>query len=249
LIESAAPIVLLSAGIGATPLLSMLYSLLEADESVVREVWWCYGARNGSQHPFVKEVKELLQRFRNGRSFVAYSEPEDRDCLGKDYDALGHLKLSTLQQLDIPQTAEFYLCGPEAFLADLSAELKSWNVPDSRIHSETFGSGPSLTPGIESVPSKIPHKPQGDIGTGPKVSFTRSGLTVPWDARFGSLLEFAEACDIPVRWSCRVGVCHTCEAGIIDGEVSYAPEPLDRPAAGNLLICCSKPMSEIELDL
>ncbi len=249
LIDSDRPIVLLSAGIGATPLLSMLYSLVEADESVVREVWWCYGARNGRQHPFAKEVQEILRRFKHGRSFVAYSEPEDQDCLRKNYDALGHLKLSCLQELDIPQAAEFYLCGPETFLADLSAELKSWNVPDSRIHSETFGSRPSLTPGIESVPSKIPHKPEGDIGTGPKVSFTRSGLTVPWDARFGSLLEFAEACDIPVRWSCRVGVCHTCESGIIDGEVSYAPEPLDKPAAGNLLICCSKPLSEIELDL
>jgi ferredoxin len=81
------------------------------------------------------------------------------------------------------------------------------------------------------------------------VSFTRSGLTVPWDSRLGSLLEFAEACDVPVRWSCRVGVCHTCESGLIDGRIGYAPEPLDRPSEGNVLICCSAPLSDIELDL
>jgi ferredoxin len=72
---------------------------------------------------------------------------------------------------------------------------------------------------------------------------------VPWDGRFANLLEFAEACDVPVRWSCRTGVCHMCESGLIDGEISYAPEPLDRPAEGNILICCSRPLSRIELDL
>jgi ferredoxin len=94
-----------------------------------------------------------------------------------------------------------------------------------------------------------PHPPSGSVGTGPKISFTRSGLSVPWGSQYGSLLEFAEACDVPVRWSCRTGVCHMCESGLIDGKVGYAPEPLDRPAEGNILICCSSPLTEIELDL
>jgi ferredoxin len=81
------------------------------------------------------------------------------------------------------------------------------------------------------------------------VSFTRSGLTVPWSSQYGSLLEFAEACDVPVRWSCRTGVCHMCESGLIDGQIGYAPEPLDRPAEGNVLICCSSPLTAVELDL
>jgi ferredoxin len=73
------------------------------------------------------------------------------------------------------------------------------------------------------------------------VTFLRSGLTVPWDARFGSLLELSEACAVPVRWSCRSGACHSCESGLIEGELAYAPEPLDPPAEGNALICCSTP--------
>jgi ferredoxin-NADP reductase/MOSC domain-containing protein YiiM/ferredoxin len=249
LTQSDGPVVLLSAGIGATPVLSMLHSLARADESTIREVWWCYGARNGRQHPFAKEVRDSLQRFPRGHSFVVYSEPEDGDRLGRDYDALGHLKLSSLRDLGVPQTADFYICGPATFLTDLSAGLKAWDVHASRIHFETFGSGPSMTPGIASVPMSAPHQPAGDVGTGPKVSFTRSGLTAPWNSKYGSLLEFAEACDVPVRWSCRVGVCHSCESGMIDGKVSYKPEPLDQPSDGSILICCSTPSSEVELDL
>jgi ferredoxin len=159
------------------------------------------------------------------------------------------LNLSLLQKLKVPKNADFYLCGPAAFLAELTAGLQSWGVPDARIHSETFGAGSSVTPGIATAPSKSPHQPAGAPGIGPRVSFTRSGLSVQWNSQFQSLLEFAEACDIPVRWACRVGVCHTCESGLIGGKVGYAPEPLDRPAEGNVLICCSTPLSEIELDL
>ena len=243
------PVVLLSAGIGATPVLSMLHSIAATGANSTREIWWCYGARNGKEHPFVAEVRNLLHVLPQGHSLIAYSEPDEADRPGKDYDIQGRLNLSLLQQRGIPHKADFYLCGPPGFLAGLTAELKSWGVPASCIHSEVFGAGPSITPGIASTTSRAPHPPAGEVGTGPSVSFTRNGLTVPWDGRFANLLEFAEACDVPVRWSCRTGVCHMCESGLIDGEISYAPEPLDRPAEGNILICCSRPLSRIELDL
>ena len=243
------PVVLLSAGIGATPVLSMLHLLAATEANSKREIWWCYGARNGREHPFAAEARELLKGLPQGRSLVAYSKPEDEDQLGEGYDVQGRLNLALLEQRNVPKTADFYLCGPAAFLADLTAGLKSWNVADSCIHSEIFGAGPSITPGIASITPRPPHPPSITVGSGPKVSFTRSGLTVPWNSRYGSLLEFAEACDIPVRWSCRVGVCHTCESGLIDGRVDYSPEPLDRPSDGNVLICCSTPLSQVELDL
>jgi ferredoxin len=81
------------------------------------------------------------------------------------------------------------------------------------------------------------------------VSFARSGLDVPWSSAYHNLLELAEACDIPVKWSCRTGVCHTCECALIGGSVQYDPEPLERPAEGNVLICSARPETEIELDL
>jgi ferredoxin len=194
-----------------------------------------------------------VQHLINGRphchSFIAYSRPEAADQIGRDYGVTGHLTVETLEQIRIPQDADFYLCGPQQFLKEITTGLRSWGVSDSRIHTEIFGAESPITPGISTTASRVPHPPVNSTGTGSRVSFTRSGLTVPWDSRFGSLLEFAEACDIPVRWSCRVGVCHTCESGLIDGRIGYAPEPLDRPSEGNILICCSAPLSDIELDL
>jgi ferredoxin-NADP reductase/MOSC domain-containing protein YiiM/ferredoxin len=243
------PVVLLSVGIGATPVLSMLHALVAEDAVVKRDVWWCYGARNGQEHPFAAEVQHLINGRPHCHSFIAYSRPEAVDQIGRDYGVTGHLTVETLEQIRIPQDADFYLCGPQQFLKEITTGLRSWGVSDSRIHTEIFGAESPITPGISTTASRVPHPPVNSTGTGSRVSFTRSGLTVPWDSRFGSLLEFAEACDIPVRWSCRVGVCHTCESGLIDGRIGYAPEPLDRPSEGNILICCSAPLSDIELDL
>jgi ferredoxin-NADP reductase/MOSC domain-containing protein YiiM len=247
--KSVNPIVLLSAGIGVTPVLSMLHSLSSTASTLSREIWWCYGARNGQEHPFAAEVQTLLRKFHNTHSLIAYSQPRDDDRQGDDYDVQGRLNPSLIEERNIPKTADFYLCGPSAFLADITAALRTWKVPDACIHSEIFGTASSFTPGISNSSPSPPHPPPGAIANGPNVSFTRSGLTVPWNPKYTSLLEFAEACDVPVRWSCRAGVCHTCECGLIGGKVNYAPDPIDIPAKGNVLICCSTPQSEIDLDL
>jgi len=155
-----------------------------------------------------------------------------------------------LQELGVPREADFYLCGPAAFLHDLTSGLAAWDITRERVHTEVFGPTPSSTPGlVTTAPRLSPHLPAGSPGTGPLVSFSRSGLVVHWDPAFGSLLELAEACAVPVRWSCRTGVCHSCESGLLAGNVSYRPEPLEPPASGNVLICCSRPQEEVMLDL
>ena len=106
-----------------------------------------------------------------------------------------------------------------------------------------------IPPGIAASPSQLPHLPAGAPGTGPLVSFARTGLNVRWGPAFQSLLELAEACDVPVRWSCRTGVCHTCETGLVAGTVDYRPDPVEAPADGNVLICCSQPEGDIVIDL
>ena len=241
------PVVLMSAGIGATPVLAMLHALAHAASP--REVWWLYGARNRSEHPFAEESRGLLKALARSRSYFAYSRPGPEDRLGQDYDAAGHLSVAVLDQLKVPAQADFYLCGPSEFLSTFRAGLKAWGVTGDRIHSEVFGPGESLTPGIAATTPRAVHSPTGPPGSGPRVSFSRSGLTVPWDAHFNSLLELAEACDISVKWACRTGVCHTCESGLIGGTVDYQPDPLEPPAEGNVLICCSQPRGEVELDL
>jgi ferredoxin-NADP reductase/MOSC domain-containing protein YiiM len=241
------PVVLLSAGIGVTPVLAMLHALAAARSP--RQVWWLHGARDRGEHPFAEEVRAALKVLPRAHSHIRYSAPGPGDRPGVDFDAPGRVGAPILAELGVPSDADFYLCGPAAFMADLPAGLAGWGVPSNRIHTEVFGPGPSRTPGIAITLRKPPHLPTGPAGSGPLVSFARSGLDVRWGPTFQSLLELAEACDVPVRWSCRTGVCHNCETALITGAVSYQLDPVDPPAAGNVLICCSQPEADIVIDL
>ncbi|AKV02920.1 Flavohemoprotein [Labilithrix luteola] len=249
--EGEGPVVLSSAGIGVTPVLAMLHALVATGSA--RPVFWLHGSRNGELHPFAMEVRELLARLPNGRSFVVYSRPRAEDVIGRDFDRVGHLDVSIVESLGVPREADFYLCGPTAFLNDVRDGLARWGVARSRIHSEMFGGGESSTPGVVGRAKRAPHPPEGagagpDVG--PLVSFARSGLVVRWDRKkYRSILELAEACDVPVRWSCRTGVCHSCESGLVSGTLLYDPEPLEPPAPGNALICCSQPEGDVVVDL
>lgn len=240
------PVVLLSAGVGATPVMAMLHAL--ASERSQREVWWVYGARNRVDHPFAEESRSLLKQLSRGRAYVVYSRPAADDQPGTDFDAAGRIDSAVLEKIGVSQGSDFYLCGPTSFLQNMRDGLRNWGVPNGNVHTEIFGALESLTPGMAQV-VHTPHVPQGSPGSGPPVSFARSGITAAWDPKFGSLLELAEACDIPVRWSCRTGVCHTCMTGLIGGSIIYDPEPLERPAAGNVLVCCSQPNTAVTLDL
>jgi len=240
------PVVLLSAGVGATPVLSMLHAL--AAEGSKRQVWWVYGARNRPSHPFAEESRFLLNRLTRKGSCIVYSGPVATDQLGTDFDVAGHIDTALLKKIGVSPDSDFYLCGPSSFLRNMHDGLRDWGVAAEQVHTEVFGALEGITPGLERV-DRTPHQPQGPPGSGPSVSFARSGITVEWDRRFDSLLALAEACDVPVRWSCRTGVCHTCITGLIGGSVAYHPEPLERPTPGNVLVCCSQPEVNITLDL
>jgi ferredoxin-NADP reductase/MOSC domain-containing protein YiiM len=241
------PVILLSAGIGATPVLAMLHALAAVKSP--REVWWIHGARDRGEHPFAEEVRAALKALPRSHGHIRYSSPGPDDRPGVDFDAPGRLRAPLLEELGVPRDADFYLCGPAAFMTDLPAGLAGWGVTADRIHTEMFGAGSSMTPGVAAAPHKLPHLPDGPAGEGPLVSFARSNLSVRWGPRFQSLLEFAEACDVAVRWSCRTGVCHNCETALVAGVVGYRPYPVEPPAEGNVLICCSQPQGDIVVDL
>jgi len=240
------PVVLLSAGVGATPVMSMLHAL--ASEKSQREIWWIYATRNRLEHPFAEESRSLLKQLSRGRGYIVYSRPAATDQVGTDFDAPGHIDAALLKRIGVSARSDFYLCGPSSFLRNMRDGLQTWGVPAENVHTEIFGALESITPGMAQV-AHTPHQPQGPPGSGPPVSFARSGITVTWDSKFASLLELAEACDVPVRWSCRTGVCHTCMTGLIAGSITYNPEPLERPAPGNVLVCCSQPNAGVTLDL
>ena len=112
------PVVFLSAGIGATPVLAMLHAL--AAEASPREVWWLHGARNRREHPFAEETRALLKALAHGRSHIRYSLADPDDRQGVDFDAPGRLDMRAVEELGVPRDADFYICGPTAFMSDLT---------------------------------------------------------------------------------------------------------------------------------
>jgi ferredoxin-NADP reductase/MOSC domain-containing protein YiiM len=241
------PVVLISAGVGATPVLAMLHAL--AGERSTRPVWWLHGARNRDEHAFGAEADELLSVLPAGHRLVAYSGPAGDDPPGTDHDVAGRLDLAMLEQAGVPKDGDYYLCGPDAFMRAIGAALTARGVAPERVATEAFGAVPAYASGIVKAGDRTPHAPDGPRGTGPTITFSRSNLTVPWDDQYPSLLDLAEACDVQVGFGCRHGVCHNCESGLLAGDVTYDAEPLEPPPDGRILVCCSRPASELALDL
>jgi len=228
------PILLISAGIGVTPVLAMLHRL--AVDHDPREVWWIHTAHDPSQHAFAGEVRDLLAGLRNAKEHIFYSVDT-------------RLTPAALDGLGAPLEADAYVCGPESFMDDIASGLVDSGMKPDRVRRELFASRLAINPGVTDATRRKPHPPEGPPGTGPAVTFARSGLTIPWSDDRGSLLELAESCDVPTRWSCRTGVCHTCETALLSGDLDYNPDPLEPPGPGNALICCSRPRDAVVLDL
>ncbi|HXT88703.1 MAG TPA: MOSC domain-containing protein [Trebonia sp.] len=249
------PILLISAGIGLTPVLAMLHALAgrvplrepddapgratapEPGRALAREVWWIYGARSPDEYPLAGEVHGLLAALPQAREHVFYSA------------SAGRLSKDKLSGIGIPTNGSAYICGPAAFMASMREALTELGVSPGRVHTELFGGLPSINPGIIGQERKQPHQPPGPEGTGPLVTFARSGISTRFPASAGNVLELAESCDVPARWSCRTGVCHTCVTPVVSGELTYSPDPLEPPPGGQALICCARPRTELVLDM
>lgn len=230
------PVVLFSAGIGATPVLAMLHALSASGSG--RDVWWLHTSRNPETEPFATEVTTLIDSLPHAHRHVFYTETQ------------GRLNQESIAALRLPIDAAVYLCGPTQFMADIRECLTALGFDAAHIHSELFGARPAINPGVvETGERRAPHPPEGTPGTGPSISFARSGLTVDWSTDYASILDLAEACDVPTRFSCRSGVCHICVTGVVSGTTTYVQAPLEEPGEGEVLICSAAPESDLVLDL
>ena len=223
------PVVLVSAGIGVTPVMAMLRSL--AAQRSTRDVWWIHTARRPAEHALAAEAHEVLGTLPHAHEHIYYSSGR-------------RLTKDMLVDLDLPADATAYICGPASFMTDMREALTAVGI--QRVHTELFSALPSTNPGLVDQTVRPPHQP-AELGTGPLVTFSRSGISTPFGA--GSLLDLAEACDVPTRFSCRTGVCQTCVTPLLSGEVSYSPSPLETPPDGQILICCSRPTTDLVLDM
>jgi ferredoxin-NADP reductase/MOSC domain-containing protein YiiM len=244
--DGTGPVLLISAGIGVTPVLAMLYDL--ATRRSEREVWWIQGARGPQEHPFAAETQTLLASLPQAREYVFYSAatPPERH---HDHAGRGRLSQDKLAGLGVPASASAYICGPASFMADMQQALTTIGIDAARIHTELFGALAASNPGVVGQTRRPPHQPPGPPGTGPQVTFARSGITTRFTDSAGSVLELADACDVPTRWSCRTGVCHTCVTPLLSGDITYSPDPLEPPADGEVLICCARPATDVVLDM
>jgi len=238
-------IVLLSAGIGVTPMLSMLEHL--ATCPLKRQVLFVHCARSGKEHAFGSRVRDLVANSDVLRSHFLYSRPRPDDIQGCDYDSAGRLTIETLTELLPSLRADFYLCGPETFMRDIVKGLMSHGVPKDQIRYEFFGAGASLFED-EVDTDQLPDALDAE-GRPITVTFARTGVTVPWKEGMFSVLSLAECSGLRPDASCRTGLCGTCVCRIDGGDVEYAVEPLEKPASGEVMICCARPTTSIMLDL
>ena len=244
LAEDSSPVVLLSAGIGATPVLAMAHALAAAHSR--RQIWWLHTTRNAESHAFAAEVRTLIESLPDAQQHVFYTSGDGADS----FIVHGRLNRESIAALHLPADATVYLCGPNAFMDAMREALTATGINPIHIHTELFGALPPINPGIVGPTQSVrPHPPDGAPGTGPQITFSRSGLSVNWSPDYHSILELAEACDVPTRYSCRSGVCHTCVTPVIEGQTSYSQQPLEEPYAGAVLICVATPRSDVVLDL
>ena len=238
------PVVLLSGGVGITPMISMLNAIIESGSR--RPVWFVHGARHGREHAMAAHTRRMAAENDNLNVHVSFSQPRPEDSEGRDYDSRGHVNIELLKQMLPPAAYDFYLCGPTPFMESLYNGLLKWGVAETRIHYEFFGPVSELKEGTEAASKEAAvSKSLAEVD----VSFAKAGLTARWDPTLESILDLAEAQGLRPDFSCRTGICHTCSSKLIEGEVEYVTEPLDLPDPGCVLICCSKPKTNLVIEV
>ena len=234
--QSLRPVLLLSGGVGLTPMISMLYALQKSD----RRVWFVHACECGAVQAFADEIAVLRGAANDRiRTHMAFRVPKEE----------GLQALLPLDDYDV------YLCGPTPFMAAMYQNLRELGVAKDRLHYEFFGDASSLEGHVDprAKPKMRNSKPtvsdekmdEGNI----EVVFAKSGITVAWDGSVASLLDLAEEAGLMPEFGCRGGICNSCSYKLVEGKVIYFDEPMDKPDADKVLICCARPAGRIVLDL
>ena len=238
------PIVLLSGGVGLTPMISMLNAVVDSGKK--RPTWFIHGTRNGVHHAMCKHMRQVAAENEDITVHIRYSQPRPEDIEGREYDSIGHVDLDLLKALLPDKDMDFFLCGPPPFMNGLLKSLWEWGVPETRIRFELFGPATLLQEGTGARRRK---KETPVEEKAYEINFSASGITAKWDPEYENLLEFAEDQGVFPDFSCRSGICHTCKYTVSEGEVGYKFEPLDPPYPGQALLCCARPRSNLVIDV
>ena len=231
------PIVLVGGGIGITPMLSIINTVLASGS--LRQVWLYYGVRNSTEPVMKEHLRALAAAHPNFHLHVCYSKPGAADVEGVDYEHRGHVDLPLLRSTLRLARYQFYVCGPKPMMETLLPALQEWGVDSSDIFYESFGPA-TLVQHEKSAPEAVTAQPI-------TVTFSKSGKRIPWDASADSLLELAESNGVEVQSGCRAGSCGSCQTRVDTGEVEYNQQADADVEPGHCLLCITIPKGDLTL--
>jgi ferredoxin-NADP reductase len=238
--DESVPIVLISGGIGITPMLSMLAYC--SREQPQRAVHLYYGIRNGEDHAFRPELEHAASQLPNFKLHVVYSRPQPGDVAGSDYHHRGHVDLELIRATLPHGRHQFYICGPSGMMQSLVPALVNWGVPAGDVRFEAFGPASVRLPMAEAGATTVSDDDRMEV------HFRRSGRTLTWEGRDESLLEFGERHGIVLESGCRSGSCGACESRLVSGQVRYPHRPDHDAAPGHCLPCLARPASALTIE-
>ena len=234
------PAVLIGGGIGITPLLSMVDTIVESNSG--QPIWLFYGVRNSHEHPWKEHLHTLAHEYDNVHIVVCYSSPKEDDVEGRDYDYCGRISVDLLKSYLETNNYPFYVCGPPGMMEEITKDLYDWGVPKKHIHTEAFGP--------ESIKATLPKRSAAPAPSEITVTIARSGKKFKWNGAASNLLEFAEQNGAVIDAGCRAGNCGTCEIVVKRGKVDYTQDPrFPDLKEGCCLACIGIPKGDIELDV
>ncbi len=232
------PIVLISGGVGITPMLSMAEYV--AAHQPHRKVYFLHTSVDRKVQPMRKRLRELQEKYPAFDLTIFHTAPLKDELQGVDFDEKGFIARHHLAAKNFEQDADYYLCGPAGFMEVMYEALLNLNVPETNIAFEFFGEGKTNGTAPKFTDSRTPR---------PQVLFAKSGISTHWSESVSSLLELAEANGLTPAFSCRTGTCSSCESRLISGEITYDPEPFMEAQQDHIFICCAKPVSDVNIDL
>lgn len=246
-VAGTSPVCFISAGVGVTPIMSMLEHLVYSDDR--RPVTFIHGARNGKLQAFRDHIRMLTRSRPWIDTHIRYSRPLRSDSAARAFNSVGRVDLQLALSMGLPEDTFFFLCGPLGFLRDHYHGLRRHGVPAERIRYENFGIGVDLA--LESTGSATAKPPpdrrrRAETST---ITFAQSGVVIEWDDSEESILDAAEAAGLSPMYSCRSGICQTCSCRLVEGAVDYFNDPTAMPEDGEVLICSSRPRGNVVLDL
>ena len=239
-LEKARPVVLISGGIGVTPMVSMANALVEAGST--REIWFFFGARNSTDHMFKAYMADLAAKHGNVRMHVCYSKPLPTDVKDRDYQHASRVSVDLFKQLLPSNNYDYFLCGPGPFMETITSDLRAWGVPDDWVHFEAFGPA-----SVRRAPKPVATAAAAPAA-GIEIKFAKSGVAAIWTGAHASLLDFAEEHGVKVDAGCRAGNCGSCLVAVKSGEVEYSGSHGAEAERGCCLACICKPKGALVID-